>query len=65
MDSSTFNYSHEEIWGLIDTNELPFSLKGRGENIVNSEIKTNQGVWFIENPVSKELAKRITVKLGP
>ena len=22
-------------------------------------------LWFIENPVSKELTKRITIKLGP
>lgn len=31
--------------------------------MVNSEIKHES--WFIENPVSKELTKRITLKLGP
>ena len=33
------------------------------DNIVNSEIKHE--AWFIENPISKELTKRITLKLGP
>ena len=31
--------------------------------IENNETK--HGSWFIENPVSKELTKRITLKLGP
>lgn len=31
--------------------------------MVNSEIKHE--AWYIENPVSKELTKRITLKLGP
>lgn len=31
--------------------------------MVNSEIKHES--WFIENPISKELTKRITLKLGP
>jgi hypothetical protein len=30
---------------------------------VNSELKHES--WFIENPISKELTKRITLKLGP
>ena len=33
------------------------------DRIVNSEIEHES--WFIENPVSKELTKRITLKLGP
>ena len=33
------------------------------ETIVNSEIKHE--AWYIENPISKELTKRITLKLGP
>jgi hypothetical protein len=35
----------------------------RSDNIVNSEIKHES--WYIENPISKELTKRITLKLGP
>ena len=50
---------------------MPFSLKhlpknsngSKKESIVNSEMKHQ--AWFIENPVSKELTKRITLKLGP
>lgn len=30
---------------------------------MNSEMKHE--CWYIENPVSKELVKRITLKLGP
>ena len=30
---------------------------------MNSEIKYES--WYIENPISKELTKRITLKLGP
>ncbi len=49
--------------------ELPYSLEGdtskdgKKDNIVNSEIKHES--WYIENPISKELTKRITLKLGP
>jgi hypothetical protein len=48
--------------------ELPFSLEGetsdkKSATIVNSEIKHES--WYIENPISKELTKRITLKLGP
>ena len=43
---------------------IPFSMQEfQKEKIVNSEIKHES--WFIENPVSKELTKRITLKLGP
>ena len=50
------------------TQTIPFSLNYKGhkdekEKIVNSEMKHE--CWFIENPVSKELTKRITLKLGP
>ena len=31
--------------------------------MVNSEVKYES--WYIENPISKELTKRITLKLGP
>ena len=51
--------------------ELPFALAPPdhaknskwSDNLVNSEIKHES--WFIENPISKELTKRITLKLGP
>lgn len=35
----------------------------KNNTIVNSEIKHES--WYIENPISKELTKRITLKLGP
>jgi hypothetical protein len=33
------------------------------DDIENSEVKHN--CWFIENPITKDLTKRITLKLGP
>ena len=50
------------------TSVIPFSLKyktqkDQKEKITNSEMKHE--CWFIENPVSKDLTKRITLKLGP
>lgn len=33
------------------------------DNILNSEFKHE--AWYIENPISRELTKRITLKLGP
>jgi len=45
------------------TNEETSNGKKTSETIVNSEIKHES--WYIENPISKELTKRITLKLGP
>jgi hypothetical protein len=47
---------------------IPFVLNDKNspkykEKILNSEVRYE--CWFIENPVSKELTKRITLKLGP
>jgi len=43
---------------------LPFSFERdfQKDSIVNSEVKTES--WSIENPHSKDLTKRITIKLG-
>ena len=37
--------------------------QSNNDNIVNSEFKHES--WYIENPISRELTKRITLKLGP
>jgi len=43
---------------------MPFCITDQEKvSMVNSEIKYES--WFIENPISKELTKRITLKLGP
>ena len=48
----------------FNLNTLPRNTNGsKKESIVNSEMKYQS--WYIENPVSKELTKRITLKLGP
>jgi hypothetical protein len=67
---------YPETKNAIDNDEasnqnIPFSLVNMSKNpngskkesIVNSEMKHQ--TWYIENPVSKELTKRITLKLGP
>jgi hypothetical protein len=69
IDSNSFNFTKTNIKDKFGNPELPFSLDvqeengKRNENIVNSEIKHE--AWYIENPISKELTKRITLKLGP
>ena len=66
IDSNSFQFNKKGISDKFGNPELPFSLETnekKGENIVNSEIKHES--WYIENPISKELTKRITLKLGP
>lgn len=74
IDSNSFQYHKKTIQDKFGNPELPYSLEPssddkisqdpkKAENIVNSEIKHE--AWYIENPISKELTKRITLKLGP
>ena len=56
------SYACDTIFGQYNREELPFSYKD-GTHIKNSEVEFN--CWFIENPVSKELQKTITIKIGP
>ena len=65
IDAASFNYNKKSISEKFDTSELPFFAEGgtKNESIVNSEFKHE--AWYIENPISRELTKRITLKLGP
>jgi len=69
VDSSSFQFAKAAIKDRFSNPELPFALEveevggKRTETVVNSEIKHE--AWYIENPISKELTKRITLKLGP
>lgn len=66
IETSTFNFNRQLINKKFGDPVLPFNLsESKTDNILNSEIKDHEGIWFIENPVSKELTKRITIKLGP
>ena len=56
------SYKCDNIFGQYNREELPFQYKD-GTLIKNSEVEFN--CWFIENPVSKELQKSITIKIGP
>lgn len=60
--SSQKVYSCDEIFGQYNREELPFGYED-GTEIKNSENDHN--CWFLENPVSKELQKNITLKIGP
>ena len=69
VDSNSYKYN---VWYTISrypeckevSDSMPFDIRQSGKEwIVNSEMKHES--WFIENPVSKELTKRITLKLGP
>lgn len=69
IDSNSFQFNKKAINTQFGNPELPFSLSTtegddkKNDSIVNSEIKHE--AWYIENPISKELTKRITLKLGP
>jgi hypothetical protein len=65
IDAASFNYNKKSIAEKFDTSELPFFSEAgsKAESIVNSEFKHE--AWYIENPISRELTKRITLKLGP
>ena len=67
VDSVSQSYAFDDIRTRFDDAQLPFSIESSGDKekdvISNSEVKHE--AWFIENPVSKELTKRITLKLGP
>ena len=67
VDAANTSYTKDFIKEKFDNPSLPFSLENSEEKkrgaIVNSETKHE--AWYIENPVSKELTKRITLKLGP
>ena len=52
----------DAIFGQYNRDELPFEYQD-GAFIKNSEIEFN--CWFIENPITKELQKQITLKIGP
>ena len=70
VDNQTESYDNHEIaskYGLESEPSFVFNLfpndNKKLNRTVNSEIKHE--AWYIENPVSKELTKRITLKLGP
>jgi hypothetical protein len=71
IDSNSFQFNKKQIGEKFGNPDLPYSIDQdtvgengkKSENIVNSEIKHES--WYIENPISKELTKRITLKLGP
>lgn len=67
VDATTLKYNKATITEKFDHPELPFKLEAsdgkQTDSLVNSEVKYES--WYIENPVSRELTKRITLKLGP
>lgn len=69
VDAASLKYSKKSIEEKFGNPDLPFKLsefdssKKQTDSVVNSEVKYES--WFIENPVSRELTKRITLKLGP
>jgi len=65
IDVQSFSFSRQKILQKYKKPYLPFDLRTdfSKDSILNSEVKTES--WFIENPHSKDLTKRITIKLGP
>jgi hypothetical protein len=66
VDALTLKFSKPAIMEKFENPDLPFKFEADGKKVdyfVNSEVKYES--WYIENPVSRELTKRITLKLGP
>lgn len=71
VDSNTKTYPGVSIKERCAGSDMPFDdIQATSDRpgfydqpIENSENAYN--AWFIENPISKELTKRITLKLGP
>lgn len=62
VDSKSEQYSCDEIFGPYEKSELPFSYE---ENTAISNSEHDLKCWFIENPISKELTKQMTLRFGP
>lgn len=62
VDLNSEKYFCDEILGPYSKQDIPFEYQD-GETIRNAEKELK--CWFIENPVSKELVKSMTVRFGP
>ena len=62
FDEETDEYSCDEIFGPYLREELPFEYKDGG-SILNSEKLMKS--WYIENPISKDLVKSLTLRISP
>ena len=69
VDSNSYKYNVQQITKscpevIYQKESMPYDIQASGKDWqVNSEMKYES--WYIENPVSKELTKRITLKLWP
>ena len=74
VEQNRYTFRKQEIVHMFpaikdsDNKVMPFAINDTQspnykEKITNSEMKFE--CWYIENPVSKELTKRITLKLSP
>ena len=67
VDSQSFRYSRLELmkdYPIDDSEQLPFSMKDDNSNYIKNSEYMHE-CWYIENPNSKELTKKITLKLSP
>ena len=60
VDQQNEEYNCDEIFGPYQRDELPYSYKD-GSMIQNSE-KVFQS-WYVENPITQELAKNLTLRV--
>ena len=65
VDAQSFRYSRDDLFKEypVEDEELPFKMRDQSSNYIkNSEYMYES--WYIENPNSKELTKKITLKLS-
>lgn len=62
VDANTDEYECDQLFSPYQREELPFNYED-GAKIKNSEKELQS--WFIENPISKDLVKSITIRMPP
>lgn len=62
IDSQADEYECDQLFSPYQREELPFDYQD-GTTIKNSEKELQS--WFIENPISKDLVKSLTIRMPP
>lgn len=62
IDTATLKIRHSHLRDQSVTFSSECTRNSNQDEVVNAEVAAK--CWFIENPMSKELTKRITLKLG-
>ena len=72
VDADSFRFDKRKLKQQFPLNSfenkkemLPFELDVQNNSMFVKNSEYRHESWFIENPISKDLTKRITLKLSP